>query len=123
MKTKILILILCLASAIIACNKVSIIEGVGESGNTTATPANSGNLMVWTATNWGAGIITVTVNGKTANITSYFTGTTIPDCGAVGFANFTIPVGTYAVTAKDATHSWSGTGTVTSGKCTTLKLQ
>jgi len=56
-------------------------------------------------------------------ITSYlYTG--IPDCGDAGFVTVKRAVGTYNYTAdsQDGTKHWSGTFTIKSNECNTMKL-
>lgn len=90
-------------------------------GSGGGTAGNNGNLTVWTQTDHGCGNISVNVNGQTGYVTSYYTSG-VPSCGSTGCANFSLPAGTYSISASCQTLTWSGTATVTSGGCCTLKL-
>jgi hypothetical protein len=80
----------------------------------------NGNLTVWTQTDHGCGAISVSVSGHSGTVTNYYSG--VPSCGASGCANFSLAAGTYNVSASCSSLTWSGTATVTSGGCYTLKL-
>ena len=83
-----------------------------------------GEVTFWQSGSPSYGITTVYVNGVSSSITSdYSSGT--PDCGTSGCANFTLEPGTYNYTAEESGllgATWSGTVTVTSNGCLTVKL-
>ena len=84
-----------------------------------------GNVTFWFASNMANA--TVTINNQTGTITGYYTGGA-PQCGAVGCANFTLPVGTYTYTAQSSQYTWGMTGTpltatITANDCATYLLQ
>lgn len=94
------------------CSKIQL---TSSSGGTT------GQVMFWTATNWGCGTITVNCNGQSRTITSYYSGGAPSTCGASGCATFAFAPGTYSFSASCSGRTWNGTVTVTSGGC--LKMQ
>lgn len=89
----------------------------GENGGNTST----GTAMIWTQVDHGCGPISVTVNGSTQAVSSYYSSGA-PSCGANGCASFTLPPGTYSVSASCSSATWSGSITVTSGGCSKLRL-
>ena len=93
---------------------------VASCGTTTATPS-SGQGMFWTASDQNCGPITVTINGQSKTITSYYSSVT-PSCGANGCANFSLPAGTYSYKATCSSYQWSGSITITAGGCFKMKL-
>lgn len=86
-------------------------------GGGTAT----GTAMIWTQIDHGCGVISVSINGTTKTISSYYSSGS-PSCGATGCANFTLSPGTYSVSASCSGSTWNGTVTVSSGGCYKLKL-
>ena len=90
--------------------------GGGTSGGGTST----GDAMFWIASELGLGNITVTCNGLSRTISSYYSSS--PSCGATNCANFSMSPGTYSYSAKAGTASWSGTINVTSGGCSKMQL-
>lgn len=91
--------------------------GTGGGGGGTG----SGSAMIWTQVDHGCGNISVTVNGSTQTISSYYSSGA-PSCGASGCANFSLPPGSYNVTASCSSKNWSGTVTVTANGCYKLQL-
>ncbi|MDX2173292.1 MAG: hypothetical protein SFY56_09240 [Bacteroidota bacterium] len=65
---------------------------------------------------------TVTVNGKTANITTYFP-VIVPYCNTSGCANFNLPTGTYNYSAKSSLKTWSGSFSISRDDCKSILLQ
>lgn len=90
-------------------------------GGTGGGGTTSGNAMIWTQVDHGCGTISVTINGTTQTISSYYSSGA-PSCGASGCANFTLNPGTYPVSASCSNSTWNGTVTVTAGGCYRLKL-
>lgn len=79
-----------------------------------------------TATFWmkdfdGNGNPTVTLNGVTAQITQ--THASVPQCGAAGAANFSIPAGAYTWTASNNGEFWQGEITVPVSGCVAQELE
>jgi len=87
----------------------------GSSGST------SGKAMFWTSSDLGCGNIVVTISGVTGNINQYYSSST-PDCGAIGCANFTLPVGNYNFSASCTGKTWSGSVSVIADGCSRMKL-
>lgn len=84
--------------------------------------SNEGKAIFWISSDFSCGPITVTVNGKSSSITSYYYNGA-PDCGGSGCANFTLPVGTYSFSASCSGYTWnSGSITVTAGGCSRMQL-
>jgi hypothetical protein len=83
-----------------------------------------GDVTFWFGSNMANA--TVTINGQSAVITQYYPNGA-PSCNAVGCANFTLPVGTYAYTATSSQYTWGYTtpiyATVTANGCATYLLQ
>lgn len=99
------------------CSKLKLLPVSGGGGGGGST----GNAMVWTQIDHSCGTISVSINGTTKTITSYYSSGA-PSCGATGCANFTLNPGTYNVTASCSSKSWNGTVIVTSGGCYKLQL-
>ncbi|HTL08360.1 MAG TPA: hypothetical protein VL307_08900 [Chitinophagaceae bacterium] len=96
-----------------ACNKIQL-----------TAPANTnttGKAMFWISSDLACGTITVTCNGTTASITSYYKSGT-PSCGATGCANFTLKPGTYSYSGKCSNKTWSGSVTITANGCSTIRF-
>ena len=79
-----------------------------------------GNVTFWAGSDLGCGTITVTFRGTNGYMTHYFSSS--PGCDAYGCANFSAPAGTYSYTASCSEYNWSGSVTVNSGGCSTMKL-
>lgn len=90
-------------------------NGGGNTGGAT------GNAMFWVSSDLGCGNISVTINGETKTISSYYSSLT-PNCGAVGCANYTLPAGTYNYSASCSSKTWSGTINVTNDNCSKMQL-
>ena len=89
--------------------------GTGGGGTTT------GEGMFWVASDLGVGSITVTCNGITQTISSFYkTGT--PSCGSTGCANFNLSAGNYSYAASASGYTWSGTINVSSGGCSRVQF-
>lgn len=96
--------------------------GYTGGGSGGGTGAKTGSVMFWTATDHSCGPISVTINGQSGTVSSYYSSGT-PSCGASGCANFTLPVGTYSYTASCSGYSWGNSSiTVTEGGCFKMKL-
>ncbi|MFT3932871.1 MAG: hypothetical protein QM726_04575 [Chitinophagaceae bacterium] len=93
----------------------------------TVTPPSkdSGQVVLWSKAGCGGGTstspITVSVNGKSGQITS-FTSTEPTTCDPAGSYNIKLPVGAYPWVAKCGTDSVTGTVTVTKGGCTKVQV-
>lgn len=90
----------------------------GTPGGTTGD--ESGNAMFWVSSDLGVGYITVSCNGMSQTISSYYDSA--PSCGAASCANFGLKPGVYQYTASAETMTWSGSVTVTSGGCSRIQL-
>ena len=90
---------------------------------TNEIPENdtSGQALFWTASDLGVGNITVTCNGITKIINSYYSSGA-PSFGASGAANFTLNSGTYIYNASGGSLKWSGNINITSGVCIKTQL-
>ena len=97
-----------------AVSKCATVAG-GGSGAT-----GTGNIIFWTNSDLGCGNITVTVSGKSAAISKFFSAT--PACGADGAANFTLPVGNYSYSAECSGKKWSSTFSIQQGQCFKMQL-
>ncbi len=95
------------------CSRIQLTGG--------ATTPSSGQGMVWIASDFGCGNITVTCNGVTRTISSYYS-TGVPACGASGCATFSFSPGTYSFSAKCSNKSWSGSLTITANGCSRVQL-
>ena len=92
--------------------------GENNGGNNNAT---TGNALFWIQKDHGCGNITVTINGQSRTISSYYSSGA-PDCGASGSANFELPAGTYSFSASCATYQWNGSITINNGNCFKMRL-
>lgn len=117
----------------------SSVSGVKWSGNIYVTAngcyleeltysggGGTGNLIVWEQQDHHGGIITVTCNGQTANVTQYNPNYGVgnpPPCDTSGFANFSLAPGNYSYHAEDQNSTWDGTVTIYSGGCSKVLLQ
>jgi hypothetical protein len=90
--------------------------GDGGGGGT-----GNGSAMVWSQIDHTCGNISVTINGTTQLVSSYYSSGA-PNCGASGCANFTLSPGSYNVTASCSSKNWNTTITVTEGGCYKLQL-
>lgn len=99
---------------LVTIGKCETITGGGTSTGGT------GNIVFWTNSDLGCGVITVKVNNQTGSISSYH-GTS-PVCGAAGTANFTLPAGNYTYTAECSKYKWTSTFTITAGSCFKMQL-
>lgn len=81
-----------------------------------------GQLLFWTNANGGYQI-KVTVDGKDAYITQFYSATD-PTCGSSGCALFKLSPGTYNFYAAEVggTNTWSGQRTVVKNDCTKMCL-
>ncbi|MES3016943.1 MAG: hypothetical protein V4721_04160 [Bacteroidota bacterium] len=76
--------------------------------------------MFWIETDLGCGVITVTCNGVSKDITGYFASE--PSCGSAKSATFDLVAGNHNYTAKCSGKTWTGTITVKDGQCNAFKL-
>lgn len=90
-------------------------DGGGSGGSTT------GKVMFWVSSDLGCGPISVSLNGSSGTITSYYSNNS-PDCGGNGCANFTLPPGNYSYSASCSNGTWNGSVLITSGGCYKIKL-
>lgn len=111
------------ASAAANCSGSVVLGSYGSGGGGGGGGGGStGQLMVWTATDWQCGTISVSCGGYSGGVSQYYYSGT-PSCGASGCATFTLAPGTYTVSASCSSRSWpGGTYTVTAGGCNTVKL-
>jgi hypothetical protein len=96
----------------------------GGGNNTGGGTSSTGRVVFWTAKDQQCGTISVSVNGLSGSITSFYSAST-PTCGASGCATFTLPPGTYNWSAScSGGYTWGtySTVTVTAGGCATMKL-
>lgn len=98
------------------CKKEDLIPGGGGGGSTPTM----GSFIFWTASDFGCGNITVTVNGISKMITGPYSS--MPPCGASGGANFELAPGTYTYSASCTGLNWTGSITITAGGCQALQL-
>jgi hypothetical protein len=96
-------------------------SGGGGSGGGGGGGGTTGSLTVWSQVDHGCGNISVTVNGSTQIVSSYYSSGA-PSCGSSGCANFTLNPGTYSISASCSSYTWNATLSVTAGGCSTLKL-
>jgi PKD repeat protein len=75
-----------------------------------------GNVIFWENGSTPHNITTVTIDGKSAQITSSYSNG-IVDCNQSGCASFYLPSGTYPFTATDGASNWSGSVTIGIGTC------
>ncbi|HET8886076.1 MAG TPA: hypothetical protein VFM70_06960 [Salinimicrobium sp.] len=80
-----------------------------------------GNLMFWTQSDLGCGMISVEISNYSGTISSYYSGGA-PSCGASGSANFTLPEGNYSFSASCSGYTWNGSVSVSSGGCSKMEL-
>jgi hypothetical protein len=84
-----------------------------------STGGNSGDVSFWN-NDYNVGVITVTVSGRTAQITDNISPS---GCGESGCANFNLSAGTYTFSASATTgETWSGNCTIESGGCLRFNL-
>lgn len=92
--------------------------GGGSSGSSGTT---TGQVIFWTATDHGCGPISVSINGLSGSISSYYSSS--PSCGASGCATFTLQPGTYSYTATCGTYTWGNSSiTISANSCYKMKL-
>jgi hypothetical protein len=84
----------------------------------TVIPA-TGSVCFYQTSNHG--VITVTINGVSKNITVYYS-LGISDCSAAGCAVFSLPPGSYNFTATNGSKSWSGTVVLGINTCSTVNF-
>ncbi len=101
---------------------VTVATGQCQRVELTATtpPAATGNAVFWARTNLGCGTITINVDNQSRTLTSF--SSLEPNCGAAGFANFNLPVGSFNYTATCPGQNWSGTVTITANGCAKVEL-
>lgn len=91
----------------------------------TPTTKDSGQAVLWSKAGCGGGTstspITVTVNGKTGQITKFFAAEPTT-CDPPGSYFIKLPVGTYQWVAKCASDSVTGALTITKGGCTKTEV-
>ncbi len=93
--------------------------------NPSATKDNgtckyTGDLMFYYNTQLNVG--TITINGQTGTITSYFP-TTLPNCGETGCANFKLPEGKYNYVYNDGSTNYNWTVDVFPNQCNKILIQ
>lgn len=83
-------------------------------------------VMFWTDKN--EGVVTITINGQSSQITGFVTGG-VPNCGNGVSATFSLPLGTYTYTATAPSSpaypsgfSFTGTARSESGTCNAYQL-
>ena len=81
-----------------------------------------GSVSFWLSGTPAYGITTVTVDGLSRQITSYYSSG-ISGCDWEGCANFTLPTGTHSFYATDNIYEWNGTVTIETNTCLILQLQ
>ena len=83
-----------------------------------------GNVVFWNDVASSLGIVTVVMGDNTSgNITLDYTPT--PGCNSAGCFTYTNKPGTYSFVATEAspgTHTWSGSVTITSKGCSSMRL-
>jgi major membrane immunogen (membrane-anchored lipoprotein) len=99
-----------------ACTMAQLTNSGGGGGGGITT----GQGIFWTKTNFGCGVINVTLNGVTRTVSSYYSS--VPACGASGCANYTLNPGTYSFTASCSGRTWSGTIVIIVGGCAHVEL-
>jgi hypothetical protein len=93
-------------------------KGTASTGGGTTT---TGQALFWTRSDFGCGSVSVTYNGQSGSITSFYSGGA-PGCGATGCATFTMNPGTYNYSASCTGKTWSGQVTISAGNCFKLEL-
>lgn len=96
----------------------SVFDGGGGGGG---GGSGSGNAVFWIGSDLGHGNITVTCNGSSQTISSYYSSGN-PSCGSTGCANFSLNPGTYSFSAVAGSYSWDGYITVTGNGCIKQQL-
>lgn len=102
------------------CSRLQLTSSGGNTGS-GGIGTGTGQAIFWTASDLGVGSITVTCNGSTRTVSSYYSSGA-PSCGASGAANFTLNPGTYSYSASGGSLTWSGTINITIGGCSKLQL-
>lgn len=82
--------------------------------------SGSGQVVFWTNQDYMCGFITVTINGTSENISSYYYSA--PDCNAQGCATFSLPAGSYSYSAVCSGYSMSGNVYVPANSCIRRQL-
>jgi len=81
----------------------------------------TGNYTFWTSADYGCGPVTVTINGVSKVINSYFSES--PNCNEEGAATFSLPQGSYTFTAECNNIKWGPSAiTVINGTCFKMEL-
>jgi hypothetical protein len=120
-KTSIFLLCLVTSICFIRCEKeTDSTTNTGSGSGGGSGSSSTGNATFWVASDLGCGTITVSVNGQSKTISSFYS--TSPACGASGCANFTLAPGTYNYSASCSGKTWSNSITVTAGGCSKMQL-
>jgi hypothetical protein len=104
-----------------AYNAIMAIDCSNGNGGGNGGGSSTGTAMIWSQIDHTCGNISVTINGITKIVSSYYSSG-VPSCGASGCATFTLSPGTYSVSASCSNKNWNGTITVSANSCSTLRL-
>jgi len=101
------------------CNQIQLTGNCngGGGGGGGGGGSNSGKVTFYTKSNLGCGSITVTINGTTRTISSYYSNGIGNGCDVSGCANFTLSPGTYSFSAKCSAYTWNGTVNISANGC------
>jgi hypothetical protein len=89
--------------------------GGGGGGGTT-----TGTVMLWSTQNCNGANISIKMNNQPGTITSFYPS--LPNCGAPGCPQFTLPTGSYVWKAYCGTDSISGLVVVAANVCTRVEV-
>ncbi|MEZ4878530.1 MAG: hypothetical protein R2801_00005 [Chitinophagales bacterium] len=100
---------------------VTVNSGGCSSRQLTGTSgSNNGKVAFWSSTNQGS--ISVTINGSTKYISSYYSSGGV-NCSSSGCAIFDLAPGSYSYTAYSNSTNWNGTVTISANGCATMQLK
>jgi len=108
------------SSSLTSWNGTVVVNGSGCQD--VLLPQSTGSVVFYNTTNYG--VVTVSINGASGQITSYITSGT-PTCGFSGCATFDLPPNvSYNYTASNGNGvTWSGSIIPTADQCSQVLLQ
>lgn len=110
----------------VSCKKEGCTDPLADNYNASANDNDgsceyTGQVTFWMSS--GSDNVNVTLNGITSTISVNLSA--VPDCGANGCANFTLPSGTYSYHAEEDVLfpvEWDGSVSIPKADCKTIQL-
>lgn len=100
--------------------EIYFIDYLMNSNSRAQSPIKTGKVSFWTSVKNG-GTTYIRFGQSTGTLTQFFKEGT-PNCDQDGTLTFEAIPGTFSYSAKDDKRTWSGTITITSGRCSTFQL-